>query len=208
MNGLWNNYEIKDVATPEAWTKNPKLVLDFYNERRKNVIDAKPNLGHLSLVKLEKKFNVQIITQNIDDLHERAGSKNILHLHGEILKAKEDEFSNELITIKGDIKYGDKGPNGLQLRPHVVWFGEAVPEMINAEKIIEKSDVLIIVGTSLNVYPAAGLVYSIPDSCYVYVVDPNEIEKTHLSVKNGIEFIKETATKGLPLLVEKLMKVL
>ena len=201
--GLWENYDLKEVATPEAWEKNPELVLDFYNLRRKQVIEAKPNNAHFSLVKLEKKFNVHIITQNIDDLHERAGSTNILHLHGEILKSK--SISNEKqYNIKGaKLNIGDLCENNTQLRPDIVWFGESVPKMIEAERLCKDADILIIIGTSLSVYPAANIVDFVPDNCENYLIDPKEVSMN--GIKN-LKLIKEKASIGIPILANTLLK--
>ena len=161
--GLWEGYDIEDVATPRAWRKNPQLVLEFYNYRRKNVLDANPNAAHFGLAALEKDFDVHIITQNIDDLHERAGSTKILHLHGEILKMR-SEFDEELIyEIRDDIKMGDKASDGAQLRPHIVWFEEPVPMIEQAIPVMYDADIFLLIGTSLVVYPAAGLVDYVPD---------------------------------------------
>ncbi len=198
--GLWERFKIEDVATPKAWAKNPKLVLDFYNERRRLNNLAQPNKAHFALVELEKYFDVNIITQNIDDLHERAGSKNILHLHGEILKAKTSELSTDYYDIKGDIKLGDLGKDGKQLRPHVVWFGEAVPMLDKAIKLTGQADIFIVVGTSLNVYPAANLIHHTSTNIHTYIIDPNEIK----SLPKNYSFIKAKATEGVPLLVKKL----
>lgn len=198
--GLWERFKIEDVATPEAWLKNPKLVLDFYNERRRLNLLAQPNKAHFALVELEKYFNVEIITQNIDDLHERAGSSNVLHLHGEILKAKTSELSTDYYDIKGDIKWGDLGKDGKQLRPHVVWFGESVPMLDEAIKITEQADIFIVIGTSLNVYPAANLIHYTKTDIPTYIIDPNKI----LSLPKNFTFIQAKATDGVPLLVEKL----
>jgi NAD-dependent deacetylase len=202
--GLWDKYDVKDVATPEAWAKNPNLVLQFYNERRKQILEAKPNAAHIALVELEKKFNVQIITQNVDDFHERAGSKSILHLHGEITKSR-STFNPKLIyDIKGwEIKAGDKCEKGSQLRPHIVWFGEMVPEIEYAQHIASEADVFIIIGTSLNVYPAAGLVHSTKTGCPVFLIDPNEVNNP--GVTNLVQ-IREAAGKGVPILVDKLLR--
>ena len=156
--GLWEGYEIEDVATPRAWRKNPQLVLDFYNYRRKNVLDAQPNAAHFGLAELEKQFDVEIITQNIDDLHERAGSGKVLHLHGEILKMKSERNDELIYEIRGDMKLGDTAEDGAQLRPNIVWFEEPVPLIEAAIPIVRSADIFIIVGTSLVVYPAAGLV--------------------------------------------------
>ena len=202
--GLWEKYDINDVATPEAWARNQNLVLEFYNQRRKQVLAAQPNPAHTALVELEKKFDVQIITQNIDDLHERAGSKKVLHLHGEIRKSR-STFNPELVyDIKGwEIKAGEKCEKGSQLRPHIVWFGEMVPEMDLATEISAEADIFLIIGTSLNVYPAAGLVHSTQNDCPVYLVDPNEVNNPGIS---NLVFIKETAGNVVPPLVKKILK--
>ena len=198
--GLWEKFKIEDVATPMAWKKNPQLVLNFYNERRKQCKLAKPNKAHLALAELANYHNVSIITQNIDDLHERAGSRNITHLHGEILKAKTSELTREYYHIEKDIKLGDFN-NGKQLRPHVVWFGEAVPEMDNAEEIAVTADLFIVIGTSLNVYPAANLINHIKKDCPLILIDPNE-----LNIENSnARIIKVNATVGVPLLVKELI---
>src|SRR5688572_15210372 len=160
--GLWEGYDVAEVATPRAWKKNPGLVLDFYNMRRKNILDAQPNAGHFGLAELENHFDVHIITQNIDDLHERAGSTNVLHLHGEILKMR-SEHSEELIyDIRGDINLGDKAEDGAQLRPAIVWFEEPVPMIEQAIPLVRSADIFLVIGTSLVVYPAAGLVNYAP----------------------------------------------
>lgn len=171
--GLWEGYNIMDVATPEAWAKNPALVQQFYNERRIQVLQAKPNEAHLQLVALEEYFDVQIITQNIDDLHERAGSTQITHLHGVITYAQSDQDSNLIYPLKSDkIEMGQFCELGSQLRPHVVWFGEAVPMIENAAVICEQADVFMVIGTSLAVYPAAGLIDFVPTVVKKYIVDP------------------------------------
>ncbi|PCI99874.1 MAG: NAD-dependent protein deacylase [Flavobacteriales bacterium] len=202
--GLWENYDLTEVATPAAWKKNPELVLDFYNLRRKQVIEAQPNKAHFSLVELEKKFNVQIITQNIDDLHERAGSSNILHLHGEILKSKSTSNEKQYNINGTDLNIGDLCVKGSQLRPDIVWFGEAVPKMIEAEELCKDADILIIIGTSLSVYPAANIVEFVPDSCINYLVDPKEIPNN--GIKN-LTPIKEKASIGIPILANTLLKL-
>ncbi|MFN8712893.1 MAG: SIR2 family NAD-dependent protein deacylase [Bacteroidota bacterium] len=202
--GLWDKYDIKEVATPEAWHKNQELVLRFYNERRKNVIEAQPNDAHKALVKLEAKFDVQIITQNIDDLHERAGSKHVLHLHGEILKARSTKNPQLIYPIKGwEIKPGDKCELGSQLRPHIVWFGEMVPEIENAQHIASEADIFIVVGTSLNVYPAANLLHYTPPKCPMFLIDPNDVNQPQ---GGNIVVLKNTAAKGVPILAEELLK--
>ncbi|HEY4800889.1 MAG TPA: Sir2 family NAD-dependent protein deacetylase, partial [Bacteroidia bacterium] len=169
--GLWEEYRVEDVATPEAWEENPARVTEFYNKRRRQVLDAKPNAAHFALVELEKKFEVHIITQNIDDLHERAGSKRVLHLHGEITKSRSSIDPGLIYSIKGaTITMGDTCELGSQLRPHVVWFGERVPEMENACKIASTADIFVIIGTSLNVYPAASLIDFVPVSVKKYLI--------------------------------------
>jgi len=200
--GLWEKFKIEDVATPLAWAKNPELVLDFYNQRRQQVLEAKPNRAHTALAQLENHFDVSIITQNIDDLHERAGSTNVLHLHGEILKAKTSELSDQYFHIDSDLKLGDCCPLGKQLRPHVVWFGEAVPEMNTAENIVKDADLFVVIGTSLNVYPAASLIHNIKNKCKLVLIDPNDIK-----IKDSkCRFIKENATVGVPLLVNEFLE--
>ncbi|MFK8045429.1 MAG: NAD-dependent deacylase [Crocinitomicaceae bacterium] len=199
--GLWEKFKIEEVATPEAWQTNPELVLEFYNARRQQAKLAKPNAGHKALVNLEKVFKTTIITQNIDDLHERAGSKNVLHLHGEIFKAKTAENDMELVSIIGDVKIGDKGKNGRQLRPHVVWFGEPVPAMDDAIEIVSKADLLIVVGTSLQVYPAASLVHYAPAGAEFILIDPSDIGESQTLFLH----VKAPATVGLPNLVDQLI---
>ena len=193
-NGLWENHNIEDVATPGAWIKNPELVLEFYNQRRKQLFEVNPNKAHEQLVELEKYFTVNIITQNVDNLHERAGSKNILHLHGELLKARSSIDETLIYPLtKWELKMGEKCAKGSQLRPHIVWFGEGVPTMPKAEKICSKADILIIIGTSLNVYPASGLYRFVPRHCPIYVIDPNELAFQ----ENRFTLIKKTAVEGM-----------
>jgi NAD-dependent deacetylase len=202
MGGLWEEYDVMEVASPQAWQENPELVLRFYNERRKKLLECSPNNGHLGLVELEKYFDVQIITQNVDDLHERAGSKNVLHLHGEIRKARSTADENLIYNIKGwELKLGDKCDKGSQLRPHVVWFGEPVNAIPDAASICEKADIFVVVGTSLNVYPAAGLIDYVPHNTPVFLIDPQDVNSPYSS---QITYIKEKATTGVPLLVELL----
>jgi NAD-dependent deacetylase len=201
--GLWEEYNINDVATPQAWDKNRALVLDFYNKRRKQVLEAQPNKAHQALVALEKKYDVHIITQNIDDLHERAGSKKVLHLHGEIIKSRSTTDPSLIYKIKGmELNIGDTCERGSQLRPHIVWFGEQVPEMDNACLIADKAAILIVVGTSLAVYPAAGLIDYTPRHIPKYLIDPGDVNV------NGIQnltIIKEKASIGLSMLTEELL---
>ena len=200
-NGLWEQYKIEDVATPEAFEKDPQLVLNFYNTRRKQVLKSRPNQGHIALNKLNKKFDLHIITQNIDDLHERSGSNNVLHLHGNILEAKSTRDNNQIYPIKGSLlNIGDLCTQGYQLRPNVVWFGESVPNMIEAIKKVKDADILIIIGTSLTVYPAASLLEYTKEECEKYYIDPN----TEFKNKKIIS-IKKYATKGVELLVNQLL---
>ena len=201
-NGLWEEYKIEDVATFDAWQRNMPLVLDFYNQRRKQVLEAKPNEGHLLVAQLQKKYDVQVITQNIDDLHERAGSKKVLHLHGEIIKSRSTDHSNLIYPIKGsEIKVGDVCENGSQLRPHIVWFGEAVPEMDTAINLAEDADIFITIGTSLNVYPAANLIHVTSSQAKRYLIDPSDFNLDY--IKNLIH-IKATAVAGMLILAKKL----
>ncbi len=201
--GLWENHRIEDVATPEAWERNPTLVQDFYNQRRKQALSVQPNAGHLALVKLEKKYDVTIITQNVDNLHEKAGSSTVIHLHGELFKSRSTIDEALIYDVEGwEIKAGDFCEKDSQLRPHIVWFGEAVPMMDIALEITHEADLLIVVGTSLNVYPAAGLVYSVRDGIPIYVVDPT-IPDMHK--RANVTFIAKPATVGLTQLTEELL---
>lgn len=194
-NGLWENHNIADVATPEAFERNPELVQSFYNIRRKNIREAKPNDAHKICVRLEKHFDVHIITQNIDDLHERAGSKNVLHLHGCITQARSTLNPKIIFDLNGkDIVLGDLAPDGGFLRPHVVWFGEEVPEFENAANIVAQADLLLIVGSSLQVYPAAGLMDFYNRELPIYLIDPKDVE---ISTSKRIKHIKEKATVGM-----------
>ncbi|TND09584.1 MAG: NAD-dependent deacetylase [Bacteroidetes bacterium] len=201
--GLWEEYDVRDVATPEAWAKNPGLVLRFYNERRNQVIDAKPNAAHHAIASLQKKFDVHVVTQNIDDLHERAGSKNVLHLHGEILKARSSVDPALIYPMKNrEIKIGDKCEKGSQLRPHIVWFGEAVPNYELGINICHEAELLIIIGTSLNVYPAAGIVHYAKPEVRKFLIDPQDIP--HGSIEN-LTSIKEKAGTGMQQLAERIL---
>lgn len=202
-NGLWENHDIMEVASPEGWRKNPALVLDFYNKRRAQLLEVKPNSGHQILVELEKYFNVQIITQNVDDLHERAGSKNVLHLHGELLKVRSTENSNYIKTCTSDIHIGDTCPDGHQLRPHIVWFNEDVPEFDNAKMIALHADILLIIGTSLQVYPAASLVEYVRKNVPVIYLDPNPDPETLTDTRYFV--MPYTASEGMELLREQLI---
>jgi len=203
-NGLWHNHRVEEVATPEAWYANPELVLDFYNQRRKQLFEVEPNEGHKALVRLEEKFNVQVVTQNVDDLHERAGSTSVLHLHGELKKVRSTVDPNLVYTLDGwEVKIGDTCEKGSQLRPHIVWFGEAVPLISEAVDIVSNADYLLIIGTSLVVYPAASLVGFAPDYIPKYYIDPKAFPVS------GIENLKVVAKKageGVPDVVDTFLK--
>ena len=192
--GLWNGYDVYEVASPEGWQKNPQLVLDFYNDRRRDIAAALPNAAHVGLGELERDFNVTIITQNIDDLHERAGSTNVLHLHGEIFKMRSLIDENIFFEISGDINLGDTAADGAQLRPHIVWFGEAVPMMEKAAALLPDCDYFVVVGTSLQVYPAASLLYYAPPYLPKFIIDKKipAIEK-----QNNLHIIEMPATEGV-----------
>jgi NAD-dependent deacetylase len=195
MGGLWEEYDVTEVATPEAWTRNPELVLRFYNERRKALLEAKPNAGHTGLAAMEKDFDVRIITQNVDDLHERAGSSFVMHLHGELKKSRSTADPRLIYDIPGwELKWGDTCEKGYQLRPHIVWFGEAVPMMDAAIKEVRQAEVFVIVGTSMQVYPAAGLIDYVSGKVPVYLIDPNE---TALGYNRRVNFIREKASIGV-----------
>ncbi|MDP4264356.1 MAG: NAD-dependent deacylase [Bacteroidota bacterium] len=201
--GLWEGYNIEDVATPRAWKKNPQLVLDFYNMRRKNVLEASPNAAHTGLAELEKKFDVHIITQNIDDLHERGGSTKVLHLHGEILKMRSERNEELIYDIRGDIKWNDRAEDGAQLRPHIVWFEEPVPKIEEAIPIVYSADIFIVVGTSLVVYPAAGLVNYTAFDVPKYIIDK---KIPYVSSLSNLTVIEKPATEGVKELLKILMK--
>ena len=202
MGGLWEEYDVYEVASPGGWARDRTMVLRFYNERRKRLLEAFPNQGHLGLVELEKDFHVQIITQNVDDLHERAGSTNILHLHGELRKARSTVDPNLVYDIEGwELKEGDLCEKGSQLRPHVVWFGEAVPAIEEAAEIVSTAQILVIIGTSMNVYPAAGLINHVPETTPIYIIDPNEVSVPGYS---RIKVIREKAGDGVKTLIREL----
>ena len=203
--GLWENYKIEEVATPQAWVANPALVLDFYNQRRRQVMQAKPNDAHIAIAELQEHFDITVITQNIDDLHERAGSKKVLHLHGEIMKARSEKDAARIISLqKPDINLGELASDGAQLRPHIVWFGEEVPKMEEAYMITEMADVFMVIGTSLNVYPAANLAFYAPENAKKIVIDP---KADSFQLHNDYTVIAETACKGVPNIVHQLIKV-
>ncbi|KEY19521.1 SIR2 family NAD-dependent protein deacylase [Kaistella antarctica] len=193
--GLWENHRVEDVASPEGFEKNPKMVLDFYNARRRQLNEIEPNKAHLILAELEKYFDVQIITQNVDDLHERAGSTKIIHLHGELKKARPVDSENAIVDWEQDLNLGDLNLEGIQLRPHIVWFGEMVPEMDKAMEICSQANIFLVIGTSMSVYPAAGLISYIPENCEVFVIDPNLPN----SYTQGENYFKTSATEGMEL---------
>lgn len=205
--GLWEGYRIEEVATLEAFQRNPSLVLDFYNERRKQLLTVEPNRAHQLLVILESYFNVQVVTQNVDDLHERAGSAQVLHLHGELLKARSSVKRNLIYPWHKDIVLGDCCELGFQLRPHIVWFGEDVPLIQEAAKHVESADILLIIGTSLQVYPAAGLMHYAPHSCKIFYIDPKpSVQGLNQNGKN-VTTIPEKAIRGMELLMPVLSQM-
>jgi NAD-dependent deacetylase len=193
-NGLWENHRIEDVASPEGWQRNKELVLRFYNERRRKIQAAQPNTAHIALAKLQAQHDVTIITQNIDDLHERAGSKQIIHLHGEILKSRSEKNESLLYDCYADIHVGDMAPDGTQLRPHIVWFGEMVPMMEIAASCMYTADIVLVIGTSMVVYPAASLLYYAPAEALKYIINPElpEIQKAE-----NVTFIQKSASEGM-----------
>lgn len=202
--GLWEKYDIMEVATPEAWARNQDLVMEFYNQRRKQLYEVEPNAAHYALVKLEEKYDVQIITQNVDDLHERAGSSNVMHLHGELKKVRSSMDESLVYELEGwELRKGDKCAKGSQLRPHIVWFGEPVPMIPAAAELSSTADIYLIIGTSLNVYPAASLVGYVQHGCPVYLIDPAEVNVMHIP---GVKVIRERAGKGTAELVDELLK--
>lgn len=201
--GLWEGHDIMEVATPQGWQKNPALVLDFYNQRRKQADSVKPNAAHYALVELEKKYDVTIITQNVDNLHEKAGSKKVIHLHGELFQSRSTVDKNLVYNMKGsELNLGDKCEKGSQLRPNIVWFGEEVPMIEPAADIASTADIFIVIGTSLVVYPAAGLVQYAPKKATVYVVDLN---MPHVDARPNLVLIEEKATVGMERILKELM---
>lgn len=204
--GLWENYKIEDVASPKGWLINQELVLSFYNERRRQLKEVEPNEAHKQLVRLEEKYDVSIITQNVDNLHERAGSKKILHLHGQLTQAKSSGNDSYVKDIGyDDIKIGDLCPDGFQIRPNIVWFGESVPYIMTAEGLAYDADIFIVIGTSLNVYPAAGLMRFCNKEVPIYVVDPNDVSLMGRP-NQKIKYIKKNATEGVTELAQELMQ--
>ncbi len=201
-NGLWEGHDLMQVATPEGFARNPELVLEFYNQRRRQLLDVSPNKGHLALAKLEQAFDVSIITQNVDNLHEQAGSSHVVHLHGELFKVRSTMDKNHILDWKKDLIFGDLDDKGHQLRPHIVWFGEMVPMLETATEITQQADILIIVGTSMQVYPAASLIHYAPAQIPMYFVDP----KPNIRSADfyNLTVIPKTAAEGVPLLVNEL----
>jgi NAD-dependent deacetylase len=204
--GLWENHRIEDVATPEGWARNPALVLEFYNQRRAQLFEVQPNAGHMALVELERHFEVHVITQNVDDLHERAGSSRVLHLHGELRKVRSERYPQIVHDWTGPLQIGDLCERGCQLRPHIVWFGEAVPMLQKAAEIAERADIFLIVGTSLQVYPAAGLMgYADPDIPFYYV-DPHPHVNPELARMPNLRVFAEPASTGLAAVAKQLQQ--
>lgn len=204
--GLWENYRVEDVASIEGYIRNPKLVIDFYNTRRRETLKCKPNFGHIGLKQLEENFDVQIITQNVDNLHEQAGSSHVLHLHGELMKACSSKNKEHVITLPSDncdIHYGDKAADGSQLRPFIVWFGEDVPNIVPAADMVRQADILLIVGTSLNVYPAAGLVAYAKPSTPIYLIDPKLV---NVPISREINVISKGASEGMKYFIDLITK--
>lgn len=197
--GLWENHRIEDVASPEGFERNPKMVLDFYNLRRRQLKDVKPNLAHEILAELENDFDVHIITQNVDDLHERAGSTKVTHLHGELRKVRPVNSEDDAIFWEDDLNLGDLDENGVQLRPHIVWFGEMVPEMQNAAEIASEADLFLVIGTSMQVYPAAGLISYVPRGSEIFYIDPNLDPYEYTKPENALNM---KATEGMQKLKE------
>lgn len=200
--GLWEGHDVTEVATPEAFERHPEMVLDFYNKRRQQLKETHPNAGHKALAALEDEYEVSIITQNVDDLHERAGSSKVVHLHGELFKARSVKDPEAIVEWREDLKLGDKNASGDQMRPHVVWFGEGVPMLQKAAEEVADCDILIIIGTSMQVYPAAGLKDYAPPHTQTYFIDP----QPSVNPSKHLEIIEESAAKGVPQLVRSLMK--
>ncbi|MCL6265599.1 SIR2 family NAD-dependent protein deacylase [Flagellimonas myxillae] len=202
-NGLWEGHDVMEVATPQGFASDPNVVLEFYNQRRRQLLEVSPNLGHTALVDLEKDFDVSIITQNVDNLHEQAGSSHVVHLHGELFKVRSTVDENYVLEWKKDLVLGDLDPNGHQLRPHIVWFGEMVPMLETAIEITLKADILLIIGTSMQVYPAASLINYIPRDTPIYFIDPKP--NVRPADYRNLSVIPKTATEGVPTLVNQLL---
>lgn len=200
-NGLWEGHNVMQVASPMGWKQNPELVLDFYNQRRKQLFEVQPNTAHRALKSLEKNYQVSIITQNVDNLHERASSTKVLHLHGELLKVRSEKSEKLIYEWKKDLHLGDVAEDGAQLRPHIVWFGESVPKLSEAVKWVENADILLVIGTSLQVYPAASLIDYLPYGKEIYLIDSKKHENLLL---DHVHFIQATACEGMPIFMDKL----
>lgn len=203
--GLWEGHNVMDVATPEGFEKNPELVLDFYNQRRRQLHEVKPNVGHQILAELENDFDVHIITQNVDNLHEQAGSSNVLHLHGELLKVRSVRNEKHIINWQHDLILGDVDQDGHQLRPHIVWFGEPVPALTQAIPLVQKAEILIVIGTSLQVYPAAGLLNYTRKNIPIYYIDPHPA--TISNAPNNLKVIATTGSNGMKIVAKELYKL-
>ncbi|MBO2523373.1 MAG: NAD-dependent protein deacylase [Bacteroidetes bacterium] len=208
--GLWDKYPVMQVASIEGYEADPELVINFYNERRKQLLDVKPNQGHILCAELEKYFDVTVVTQNVDNLHERAGSHHIIHLHGELTKVcssynpNDPRYIKELKPEEFEVKMGDKAGDGSQLRPFIVWFGEAVPEIETAVRYVEQADIFVIIGTSMNVYPAASLLYYVPSDADVYLIDPKDV---NINTRRPITHIKKGASEGMKDLLQLLSSI-
>jgi NAD-dependent deacetylase len=202
--GLWEGYKIEEVATPEGWRKNPEQVLDFYNERRRQLLEVKPNPAHFAIASLDRQYDVKVITQNVDDLHERGGSKHIIHLHGELLKSRSSVYEHLIYECRKDIRLGDVCEKGFQLRPHIVWFGEMVPMLEPAIQEMLEADIVLVIGSSMQVYPAASLVAYAPPEAAIYYIDPNPKINYELGRRSGLQVIAKNAAIGVPELVTKL----
>ena len=204
--GLWEQHRIEDVATPAGWRKNPELVLRFYNQRRARLLAAEPNAGHRALVELESKFEVHVITQNVDDLHEKAGSRQVLHLHGELRKVRSERYEDLVYDWEGDLEIGDLCERGFQLRPQVVWFGESVPMLEPAAELAGDAEIFLIIGTSLQVYPAASLMIYANRHIPFYYIDPNPQVNRELQLMPNLTIISEPASTGVPKVVQELLR--
>jgi NAD-dependent deacetylase len=203
--GLWENHRVEDVASPEGFHRNPEMVLRFYNERRQQVMKVKPNEAHFALAELEKAYKVTIVTQNIDDLHERGGSTNIIHLHGELLKSRSVKNENKIFDCREDINIGDKAPDGGQLRPFIVWFGESVPKIMDAAYAVQTADIVLVIGSSMQVYPAAGLVGQARGGVPVIYIDPKPALNYEMKSNKNLRIVAEKATIGVRQIVDELV---
>ena len=201
-NGLWNNHDIMEVASPQGWENNPALVLDFYNQRRRQLHEVQPNAAHKAITKLQKYFDVQVITQNVDDLHERAGNQNVWHLHGELFKARSEKNDTLIYEWHKDLHLGDLAEDGAQLRPHIVWFGEAVPMIEKVIPVVQQADLFVIVGTGMQVYPAAGLVHYLKPEAVIYYIDPKAMA---IRTGNTLKIMSEKAGTALPIWVDTMI---